>query len=326
MKHLECALDKQNSFWKYLVMTLILFLGASSIGSIPLIITMIVQTIRHGLPDMTAGSITDLSRFGISHNTVYFLLLLSFVPMLLAFHWLVKLFHKRTLMETINGRNHLRKGRIGMGMLIWGTLMAISLVWGLVISPENYQLQFHPERFFWLLVITLLIMPFQTTFEELFFRGYLSQGVAAATHSRWLTLIIISLAFGLMHAFNPEVKEFGFWIAIPGYILMGAILGAVSILDDGIELAIGIHYINNAFIALFTTHSASALQTDALFRVEQIDPAGELIWTGIFAVVALLILGKIYRWNFSILNRKVATNPPPIPELHPPVTFNAEGN
>lgn len=313
MKHLERALDGQNSFWKYLAMTLIVFLGASTIGSLPLAITMIINTIKNGMPDLITGNLTDLSSYGISGNVGFFLLLLTFLPMLFAFKWLLPPFHKRRLTETINGRHRLRKGRIGMGMLVWGLLMSISLIYGLITSPENYQFQFHAGRFLLLLLITLSILPFQTTFEELFFRGYLSQGVAAATRSRWATLIIISMAFGLMHAFNPEVNEFGFWISIPNYILMGAILGAVSILDDGIELAIGIHFINNAFIALFTTHHSSVFQTDALFRVKEIDPVAELIWMCLYAVVVILLLARLYHWNFAIFNRRITPTPPPLP-------------
>ena len=313
MKHLERALDRQNSFWRYLAMTLILFLGASSIGSIPLLMIIVIKMISGGDFGSLTGNIMDLSRYGISHNLGYLLLLLGFVAMFFAFKWLIRPFHKRTLNETINGRNRLRRNRIGMGMLVWGAMMLISLLFGLFTSPENYQFQFQAGRFLILLLLTLLILTFQTSFVEIFFRGYLSQGIAAATRSRWWTLIIISLAFGLVHSANPEVKEFGFWISMPQYVLMGIILGVVSILDDGIELALGIHFINNAFIALFTTNRSSAFQTDALFEVKEIKPEMELIWMIIYAVVVIALLGRIYRWDFRIMNRKVAIQTPSLP-------------
>jgi len=317
MKHLERALDRQNSFWKYLAMTLILFLGASTIGSIPLIMTIIVKIITGGAFRSVPENFMDLSHYGIPHNLGYLLLLLGFVAMFFAFKWLIRPFHKRTLSETINGGGQLRRDRISMGMLVWGVMMLITLVIGLLTSPENYQLQFHPGRFLILLLITLLILPFQTSFEEIFFRGYLSQGIAAATKSRWWTLIIISLAFGLMHAANPEVKEFGFWISMPQYVIMGVILGVVSILDDGIELALGIHFINNSFFALCTNHPFSSLQTDALFEVKEINPEMELIWMIIYAIVVITLLGRIYRWDFSIMNRKVAIETPSLPPQSP---------
>lgn len=324
MKHLERALDRQNSFWKYLAMTLILFLGASTIGSIPLIMVIIIKTITKGTLDALTGNIMELSRYGISHNMAYLLILLSFVAMFFAFKWLVRPFHKRTLNETINGREHLRRDRIGVGMLVWGAMLTITLVIGLFTSPENYQFQFHFGKFLVLLLLTLLVLPFQTSFEEIFFRGYLSQGIAAATKSRWWTLIIISLAFGLMHAANPEVKEFGFWISMPQYVLMGIILGAISILDDGIELALGIHFVNNAFFALFTTHSASVFQTDALFQVREINPKMELLWMIIYTIVVIAVLGRIYHWDFSIMHRKVFIETPLVPQQPLPMKERTE--
>lgn len=294
-------------------MALILFLGASTIGSIPLIILVVVTIVTRGVEGSLPDNMFDMSYLGIPANLGYLLLLLGFVAMFFAFKWLIQPLHKRSLTETINGRSHLRRDRIGMGMLVWGALMMITLVTGLLISPENYQFQFHLGQFLVLLLITLVVLPFQTSFEEIFFRGYLAQGIAAATRSRWWTLIIISLAFGLMHAANPEVKAFGFWISMPQYLLMGLILGVVTILDDGIELALGIHFVNNAFFAVFTTHSSSALQTDALFKVKEINPQMELAWMMIYALIVITLLGRIYRWDFSILHRKVAIETPPLP-------------
>jgi CAAX amino terminal protease family. len=313
MKHLERALDRQNSFLKYFGMTLIIFLGASTIGYIPLIIIVLTKTLSGNIPEMSSNTL-DFSGFGISNNIGYLLLLLGYVSMFFAFKWLVKVFHKRTLNETINGRNYIRRNRIYMGMIVWGALMALTLIIGLITNPDNYEFQFHTGKFIFLLLLTLFILPFQTSFEEIFFRGYLSQGIAASTKNRWWTLIIISLAFGLIHSANPEVKEFGFWISMPQYILMGLILGIVSMLDDGIEIAIGIHYMNNAFLALFTTHSASALQTDALFVMKEMNPKTELIWMIVYSFTAIGIFAAVYKWNFGIMNKKVAIETPPLPQ------------
>lgn len=316
MKHLERALDGQNKFGKYLGMILIVFLGAATIGSFPLITVLVFKGITGGgfLDTPTSSNMMDFSRYGISNNLAFFLLLLTFIAMFFAFKWLVKPFHKRTLNETINGRNYIRKNRIWMGILVWGIISGIMLIIGLVTTPEDYERQFNLAAFIPLLVITLVILPFQTSFEEIFFRGYLSQGVAAWTKSRWWTLIIISLLFGLMHAGNPEVKEFGFWLTMPQYIVMGLLLGIVSILDDGIEIALGIHFVNNAFGALFVTHASSVLQTDAVFNLKTIHHETDLIWLILCSVIAVLLFKQLYKWDFRILNKKVALIPPPVPE------------
>ena len=64
------------------------------------------------------------------------------------------------------------------------------------------------------------------------------QGIGAWTKSRWFTLILTSVMFGLMHSFNPEIKAYGFWLTMPQYILFGLLFGIITVLDDGIELAL----------------------------------------------------------------------------------------
>ncbi len=316
MKHLERALDGQNKFGKYVAMTLIIFLGASTIGSIPLMMVMVIKWVMKGgsLDPSSVSNMMNLSWLGISNNLSYFLMLLAFVATFFAFKWLVKPFHKRTLNETINGRAYIRKDRIGAGILVWGVISAIMLIIGLLTSPEEYEYQFNPGAFIPLVLITVIVMPFQTSFEEIFFRGYLSQGVAAWTKSRWWTLVIIALLFGLMHVANPEVKEFGFWLSMPQYIIMGLLLGLISILDDGIELALGIHFANNAFSALFLTYESSVLQTDAVFKTIDVHPETDTFWLIIAAIITVLFFKRRYKWDFRIMNKKVEVTPPPVPE------------
>ncbi len=315
MKHLERALDGQNQFWKYIVLFLVAFIGGQMIGSIPLISVMIYKILASGnIKQITPENIMDFSAYGINTNLGLALMLLSFAGIFLIFALLIKPFHKRTLVETINGRNRIRKGRIGMGILVWGIILSINLIITLLTAKEGeIEMQFNLAAFIPLLLIVLILLPVQTSIEEILFRGYLTQGIAVRTKSRWIALIIVSLLFGLMHIANPEVKEFGFWLAMPQYVTMGLLLGLVSILDDGIEIAMGIHFINNAFTALFTTYSSSILQTDAVFKFNKINPELDMLFLSIAATIAVFVFAKIYKWNFGILNKKVEVERPPIP-------------
>ena len=92
-----------------------------------------------------------------------------------------------------------------------------------------------------------------------------------------------SILFGLMHALNPEVKEFGFFTMMPQYILFGLIFGIITILDDGIEAAMGAHAANNIFLSIMVTNSSSALQTPALYEQQNIYP-----WTEFAGIIYLL--------------------------------------
>ncbi|MDO5665709.1 MAG: type II CAAX endopeptidase family protein [Bacteroidia bacterium] len=314
MKHLERALDGQNQIWKYIVMFLVAFLGGQMIGSIPLVTVTFIKMITSGTVGAKPESIMDFSAYGISDNVGFALLIFAFVATFFTFALLIKPFHKRTVIETINGRNYIRKNRIWMGMLVWGIITIVGLIISLLTAQEgDIEVRFNIAKLIPLLLIVLILLPFQTTIEEIFFRGYLTQGVAARTKNRWIALIVVSLLFGFMHIANPEVKEFGFWLSMPQYILMGLLLGLVSILDDGIEIAIGIHFINNAFGALLTTHSSSIFKTDAIFKFNKVDPKFDLISISIATIIAFVVFAKIYKWDFSILNKKVEIAPPPTP-------------
>lgn len=324
MRHLERALDGQNQIWKYIVLFLVAFLGGQMIGSIPLISVLGYKIVTAGsIGHVSPENMMDLSSFGISSNLGLALMLVTFIGIFSAFALLVKPFHKRTVIETVNGRNHIRKDRIAMGILVWGILLLVNLgITLLTVQEGEMEMQFNLAQFIPLLFIVLFLMPFQTTVEEILFRGYLTQGIAAHTRSRWAALISVSLLFGLMHIANPEVREFGFWLSMPQYVLMGLLLGLVSILDDGIEIAIGIHFANNAFSALFVTYRASVLQTDAVFKLNKVNPELDLLFLSMAAIVAVFVFAKIYQWNLAVMNQKVNATPPPLPPIVEPGATN----
>ncbi|MBK5720253.1 CPBP family intramembrane metalloprotease [Dysgonomonas sp. Marseille-P4677] len=308
MKHLEKALTPGNQFWKYIVVLIISFFLASLVGSIPLYIVLIYKLIQSGGNLIELANFSDISAFssiGISSNVVLFLIMLPLVLGVFILFLFVKLFHHRTWQEIINGTKNVRWRRVFVGAGMWAAILAVSLIIDYIIDPSNFVCQFDIISFIPLVFISLLMIPLQSSFEELAMRGYFAQGIGALTKNRWMVMIIPSVIFGLLHVANPEVKEFGFWIMMPQYILMGMMFGLISILDDGIELAIGIHAANNVFISLFTTHAASTFQTDAVFSIQEMNPYKELISLVIFGLILILFLYKKYNWSFSTLNKKV---------------------
>ena len=306
MKHLERALDGQNQFWKYLVNFLVSFFGGGIVGSIPLIIIIALKTIKYGnVEGLGSGNIADMTAYGISQNLSLFLLMLPMVVSLLACIVLLRPFHKRSFSEVVNGTVKIRWNRFFVGFGIWFVLYAFYLLGNYIVDPENFVFQFEIGSFIPLFLISILIIPFQTTFEELMFRGYFGQAIGAWTRNRWLVMIIPAILFGLMHSANPEIKEYGFWLTMPQYIIFGLIFGLTTLLDDGIELSMGIHAANNIFAALFITNKASVLQTPAVFNQQKVDPVIETVILILMGIVMVFILAKKYNWNFKILNTKI---------------------
>lgn len=309
MKFLERAFDGQNQFWKYLLVAVIVFFVAQFVGALPLLFVMISKVVQSGgeiMPNLENPM--DFSHMGINSNLGLFLMVIPFLISLVVLVLLVKSFHQRTLGEIINGRKKIRWNRFFWGAGVWAIITAAYIIVDYLLAPDNFSLQFHWGSFIVLVLISVLFIPFQASFEEIFFRGYLAQGVAAWTKSRWLVLLIPSLLFALMHSANPEVKEFGFLISMSQYFTFGLIFGLISILDDGIELAMGVHSINNVLLSIFVTHKASVLQTEALLVQNQIVPIKDALALLLMGIICVAFFTMKYKWNFSILNRKITPN------------------
>ncbi len=305
MQYLERALKGPNQWWKYILVPFLTFLVQGILGMIPLIVVIgIAKVLNDGTGDFS--NMLDFKAQGIDLNLGLALMIVSFAIGLWALKAIVKSYHNRTLIEQINGTQKIRWNRSFYAAGIWGGLMLINLVIEYSLAPEDFQLNFEPITFIPLVLVALLLIPFQTTFEEVLFRGYLAQGVARWTRSRLMAAILPAVLFGLMHYANPEVKEYGFWVMMPHYIIFGVFFGLMAVLDDGIETAMGAHAANNAFIAIFVTTKSSVFQTNALFEVKDAAPTlSDLFLFILMGAILIFILGKKYNWNFSVLTQRI---------------------
>ena len=307
MNHLECVTSIRNKWYWYLLVLFLCYVIANTIGAIPLFCILIVSVIKNGgdLTEFEAIAKMDFNTAGIDLNLGLASMLFVFAMMLIAAILIIKIIHGRTWKEIINGTNHVRWSRFFFGFVVWGAISIVTFVIGYLTEPEIYQLQIQPIKFVFLIIVAFIFFPFQTTCEEFLFRGYLAQGFASWTKSRWWALIIPSLLFGLMHSANPEIKEYGFGVMIVQYIFLGLTFGIMSIMDDGIELAMGVHAVNNIFSALFFSFKGAAIQTYALFEITDMNQAEQILPLVVSGIVALAIFAFKYKWNFSIINKRV---------------------
>lgn len=308
MTHLESAFSGKNSFWRYIIMFVAVLIVSNTIGAIPLLIAIAGKAVSD--PSVIAelgANPSDFSLLGLDPNLTFLIMLFPFVAGLATFFLLIRPLNRRSAMATINGNKRMRWDRFFISGFVWVILSAIYLLVYLKADPSNFSLNMPDIRTLLILVlISLIFIPFQAGFEEVLFRGYLMQGFAVLFRNRLMPLVLTSVFFGLMHAFNPEVKEFGFFTMIPQYILFGLIFGVITILDDGIEAAMGAHTANNIFLCIMVTHKSSALQTSAIYEQQNIYPWGEFAALLVIGVLLLVILRIIFRWdNISVLAESV---------------------
>jgi hypothetical protein len=298
MNHLESSFSGKNSFWRYLLMILAVLAASNTIGSIPLFISV---GIRSAIDPAVAGKLAenpnDLTVLGISYNTGLLLMLFPFIMALAVFIFLVKPLNGRSLKRVINVTDSFRWNRFFISALVWTVISAIYLLVSIKADPSNFLLNNKSSTLIPLILISVLLIPFQAAFEEILFRGYLMQGFTVIFNNRFFPLIMTSVLFGLMHGLNPEVKAFGFWTMLPQYVLFGLIFGIMTILDDGVEAAIGAHAANNAFLCIMVTNDSSALQTQALFVQHNVYPWFELSTMLIMGLLIIFIMKMIFRWN-----------------------------
>ncbi len=309
-KHLERSLDGQNQWWKYLLVLLLGFLVGQLLGSIPLVAVFVIVAIKNGGVDVDPANMMNFEAWGIDSNLGLFLMVIPFIVSLFFIILLVKAFHQRTYNEVINGRSKIRWKRMFGAFAVWAVLSTVLFVLDLLIDPDNFKLQFELASFLPLVFVCFLFIPLQAATEEFVFRGYLAQGFAGWTKNRIVAILVPSVFFALLHYANPEVKEFGFWLTMPQYFLFGVFFALISVLDDGIEIAIGLHAANNVFSGILVTHKSSVLQTSALYEQLEMDPMRDFIALFIICALVLIAFARYYKWDFSVLTRKVKLEQP----------------
>jgi membrane protease YdiL (CAAX protease family) len=212
-----------------------------------------------------------------------------------------KLVHPQSITSLTTSRKKIDWGRIFTSFFIWGTITTVfTLVSVYYIAPEEYVNNFDTTKFLILLPIAIILVPLQTSFEEYLFRGYMMQGLGIWAKNKWLPLLVTSVLFGLMHIANPEIGKIGY-VLLVYYIGTGFFLGIMTLMDEGLELALGFHAANNLFGVLLVTYDWGALQADAIFKNIAMAEGAVLseILVPVFVVfpILLFIFSKLYRWT-----------------------------
>tara|TARA_B100000427_G_scaffold45180_1_gene33337 strand:- start:602 stop:1510 length:909 start_codon:yes stop_codon:yes gene_type:complete len=283
---------RKKAFGYYLLGSFIIIVF-NQIGTIPLIFSLPSDIIID--PESNPMDIIKL----LPSNLRFFLLM---IPSLITVPgiWLVVVkLHELSFKTIVTTRKKIDYNKIIFSFLLWGTVVTTFFIIGYFITPENYELNFKLKEFLILSVIAILLVPVQTTVEELVFRGYLMQGFGGLFNSRLLALFFTSIIFGLLHLANPEVAALGNLILIQ-YLGYGFTLGIMTLMDDGLELAIGSHAANNLVIILLATSSWTVVETESIFRdltdPEMITPAYLLVPLIIFPII-LYVFARKYSWK-----------------------------
>ena len=272
--------------WKYLILPL---------GFIAFMVFNYVSMLYSpiGVDEMMQGLIEQLGS-----NTVLVILLAPLaVGLVVVLGW-VKLVHAQSITSLTTSRKNIDWKRILYAFSLWSLVTIALIMVDIFLSPDDYVLNFQLGPFLILAVIGILLIPLQTSFEEYMFRGYMMQGIGLMAKNRWVPLVITSVLFGLMHLGNPEVEKLGYGIMVY-YIGTGFFLGIITLMDEGLELALGFHAANNLTGALLLTADWTAFQTNSIYKDVSTPTLGWDIFVPVLIIYPLMlfIFSKKYGWK-----------------------------
>jgi membrane protease YdiL (CAAX protease family) len=291
---LEQGVKPQNKFWLYLIGSVLIII-ASFIGQIPFSAAVLYSSFKNKKAFPTDNA--EVMKI-FDPNLTLFLVMISFAFAFAGLYAVVKYLHNQTLLSVTTSRKKVDWSRILFSFIVWSFFSALSFLVIYLKSPENFVWNFKLVPFLILLVIGSILIPIQTSTEEYVFRGYLMQGFANLAKNKWFPLIMTSLIFGSMHVFNPEVAKMGYVIMIY-YIGTGLFLGIITLMDEGMELALGFHAANNLVGAILVSSDWSVFQTYSIFKDMSEPSAGLDVILPIFVVypILLFIFSKKYNWS-----------------------------
>jgi len=238
----------------------------------------------------------------MDRNIVLMLELGMFVAGFIGFFIGLRYIHKKTLTSILTGYERFRFRRFWYAFAVWGVLLVVVTVGAYLIDPEGVKVSFNAEGLIVSVIIMALFMPIQTGLEEMVFRGYLVQGLSQIFRNGWIPLLLASLLFGAAHMTNPEVEEYGWPIMLSYYCLFALFMGAIVLIDEGLELAFGIHLSNNLISSIMVSSDHSVIKTYSIFETKSQDPYIEIVMWAVLATITFFLFKKKYGWhNFQLI-------------------------
>lgn len=269
--------------WRFLLGLFVIFFCWFVLGSLPALTLAFYASVDEN-PETFINLSTGLVD-GIHPMLNLLVLLSSFWFLILGLIIAVRLLHQRPFLTLITPYKSISWRRLRQGFGVYLGLIAAATLVEYLLRPDIYVLTFNPTRFWPFLVLMLLLIPIQTSAEELFFRGYLLQTLGRGTRNVGVLTAVNGFIFMLPHLSNPEVATNPLLLALYFWGI-GGFFAWITLKDNRLELALGAHAANNLFSGIFANYTNSVLVTESIFTVSELDPT--------FALISLIIIVPLF--------------------------------
>jgi len=288
-KFLNNVKHGKNDFWRYLLTSIMSFGVSEFIAIFYLVIFIVFQQVLIGNSDSEMVIYFIIIFFSFSASTIFLLVFLEVA-------------HKRNIMSLINSvekydvygrvrswKERIRWNRFFKGILIWSIFLIIIETVSYLLYPDDFILNWDLANFFSLFLLFLIAIPIQVSFEELFFRGYLNQGLSLKIKNPIIIITISSLVFGFAHLLNGN-DILSMILCVYSAFIVGIIWSIITLLDNGIEWSTGAHLANNFFAFVIIGGEGAIDNFGTLFSVKGSDPIFGIFFSTITLLGFLVIL------------------------------------
>jgi len=285
-EYLDLARPGKNDWWRFLLAVLVIFVAWQLVGAAPTIL-LVLWIVLDGNPDTLVT--TEGGFQGVDINLSFTVMMLASVAFVGGIFLAIRVLHQRRFLTLVTPRRSLDWHRFLQGFLVWFVLCAAMSGMEALLFPGRYVFSLDPVRYFVFIILALVLIPIQTSAEELFFRGYILQGFGLRIRNIYVLSALSGLLFMLPHLLNPEAK-LNYLLMGLSYFSIGAVLAYITLRDGRLELALGLHAANNLFTALLANAVVTVLPTPALFTVMELD----VVYSTVATLIALLLFVLVF--------------------------------
>lgn len=271
--------------WRLLV-GLVVFLAAY-IGPLAAMIAVAAFLIP---TDMLIGYRDDLAAMVTPWATLA--ILFSFVAMSFGAWAAARVMHRRGLASLIGPPGPALRdfGRVAVYLAVFQGALFL-----LPFGKQDMELAMPMASWALLLPLTLVAVLIQTSAEELVFRGYLQQQLAARFASPLIWLVGPAVLFGLVH-FDTQTMGDNAWVIVIWASIFGLAAGDLTARSGTLGAAVALHFVNN-MAAISLVSLDGPLSGLALFKLpfgaSDTEVLPSLLWLDLVGILIAWLLARL---------------------------------
>lgn len=272
-----------------------------------ILVTLVVATISYllltivifivGAAFLSVSDQSILAQGKFTTPQLMTVILISFWGMFVGIVGAVAIFHRRGLGSLLNHRGAFFLRNFIIAVVFVGILFVIT---NTLFPTQGLRANIPYDVWLSWLPYMLFLVLIQVSAEELIFRGYIQQQLAARFQSPWIWMVLPSIIFGMLH-YQPSVMGSNTWFAVAQTMMLGLLMADLTMRTGNLGAAIGLHFANNVLAMGYV--SLDGILSGFSLYIFPIDPKDEdalrpLLITEVGSTVVMLLVYAfvVHRW------------------------------